>query len=147
MDYAPGWYPQEDGQQRYWDGQQWTGHAAPIATLEPTQSAGPFIGQNSTGAFSAPGQAYTSVGPITGQPYSADELDAARSEAKRTILFGGALFALGAVITGVTYAVAEPGGKFTVVFGLLIFGAWRAATGLFYLANPTRLLKKAGPPA
>ena len=24
-----GWYPQEDGRQRYWDGQQWTEHFAP----------------------------------------------------------------------------------------------------------------------
>lgn len=23
-----GWYPQPDGQQRYWDGQKWTGHRA-----------------------------------------------------------------------------------------------------------------------
>jgi hypothetical protein len=26
-----GWYPQPDGQQRYWDGQQWTQHFAPAA--------------------------------------------------------------------------------------------------------------------
>lgn len=27
-----GWYPQEDGRQRYWDGAQWTEHFAPGAT-------------------------------------------------------------------------------------------------------------------
>lgn len=26
---TPGWYPQEDGRQRYWDGQVWTEHYAP----------------------------------------------------------------------------------------------------------------------
>ena len=26
---APGWYPQADGRQRYWDGQQWTEHFSP----------------------------------------------------------------------------------------------------------------------
>lgn len=40
---APGWYPQEDGRQRYWDGQQWTenfaanqGHPLP-PQMSPTQ--------------------------------------------------------------------------------------------------------------
>lgn len=27
-----GWYPQPDGQQRYWDGEKWTEHVAPMAT-------------------------------------------------------------------------------------------------------------------
>ena len=29
MSTPAGWYPQNDGQQRYWDGQQWTEHFAP----------------------------------------------------------------------------------------------------------------------
>jgi uncharacterized protein DUF4352/uncharacterized protein DUF2510 len=33
-----GWYPQPDGQQRYWDGQQWTEHFAP-GTAQQTQAA------------------------------------------------------------------------------------------------------------
>ncbi|TPG12891.1 Ltp family lipoprotein [Pedococcus bigeumensis] len=32
MSTPAGWYPQNDGQQRYWDGQQWTEHFAPGAT-------------------------------------------------------------------------------------------------------------------
>jgi hypothetical protein len=34
----PGWYPdaQVPGQNRYWDGQQWTAHTAPAAPSEPT---------------------------------------------------------------------------------------------------------------
>jgi hypothetical protein len=32
MSTPAGWYPQPDGQQRYWDGQQWTEHLAPIAS-------------------------------------------------------------------------------------------------------------------
>ena len=32
MSNAPaGWYPQDDGRQRYWDGQQWTDHFAPVS--------------------------------------------------------------------------------------------------------------------
>jgi hypothetical protein len=141
MNYEPGWYPQEDGQQRYWDGQQWTEHVAPVATLEPTQNAGPFIGQNVTVADPMSGQTYTSAGPITGQPYSGEELAEARSQAMRTLFGGLALFALGAVITGVTYSFAEEGGTFSVFYGLFIIGVIQAARGLFYLANPARLLK------
>ena len=40
--YPPGWYPQPDGQQRYWEGQQWTEHFAPgaPAVTKPTVGAG-----------------------------------------------------------------------------------------------------------
>ncbi|MGG5257536.1 Ltp family lipoprotein [Phycicoccus avicenniae] len=34
-----GWYPQNDGRQRYWDGQQWTEHFAPGATEQMPQTA------------------------------------------------------------------------------------------------------------
>lgn len=29
--FPPGWYPSDDGQQRYWDGTAWTEHVAPAA--------------------------------------------------------------------------------------------------------------------
>jgi len=29
MSNPAGWFPQPDGQQRYWDGEQWTEHVAP----------------------------------------------------------------------------------------------------------------------
>ena len=35
-----GWYPQPDGQQRYWDGQQWTQHTRPV-TPGGTAQQGP----------------------------------------------------------------------------------------------------------
>lgn len=31
----PGWYPTGDGYQRYWDGQQWTEHRAPLQDSAP----------------------------------------------------------------------------------------------------------------
>src|SRR5450759_2444153 len=34
MSTPAGWYPQPDGQQRYWDGQQWTENFAPGVTPE-----------------------------------------------------------------------------------------------------------------
>jgi hypothetical protein len=35
-----GWYPQPDGTQRYWDGQQWTDHNAPM-TAQPAEVSQP----------------------------------------------------------------------------------------------------------
>lgn len=40
---APGWYPQPDGTQRYWDGSAWTEHIAPGAG-QPTYGQ-PTYGQ------------------------------------------------------------------------------------------------------
>ena len=34
-----GWYPQPDGRQRYWDGEQWTEIFAPDVTLVTTAAA------------------------------------------------------------------------------------------------------------
>jgi len=40
MSSPAGWYPQPDGQQRYWDGQQWTEHLAPgVSTVTPPTAA------------------------------------------------------------------------------------------------------------
>ena len=36
-----GWYPQEDGRLRYWDGQQWTEHFAPGQAPSPTGAPAP----------------------------------------------------------------------------------------------------------
>jgi hypothetical protein len=39
----PGWYPDAQGQQRYWDGNQWTEHVAPAAG-GPATGGGPAAG-------------------------------------------------------------------------------------------------------
>ncbi|KRF29497.1 DUF2510 domain-containing protein [Phycicoccus sp. Soil802] len=52
MSTPAGWYPQSDGQQRYWDGQQWTEHFAPGTVAVPTDSATPQLAsQSSTKPF------------------------------------------------------------------------------------------------
>jgi len=38
-----GWYPQEDGRLRYWDGQQWTEHFAPGQAPSPTGAPTPRV--------------------------------------------------------------------------------------------------------
>lgn len=47
---APGWYPTPDGQQRYWDGRQWTEHVAPGAAGQhaPAQGAAGVAAQPDT---------------------------------------------------------------------------------------------------
>jgi hypothetical protein len=41
MSTPAGWYPQNDGQQRYWDGAQWTEHFAPGASNAAAPLAAP----------------------------------------------------------------------------------------------------------
>ena len=44
MNASPaGWYPQEDGRQRYWDGQRWTEHFAPGQAPSPTGAPVPMV--------------------------------------------------------------------------------------------------------
>jgi len=120
MSYEPGWYPQPDGQQRYWDGQSWTEHLAPVLTAD----AAPF------------------GGPVVGGPNTAEELAEARSAAQRMTYIGLAFLVLGIVITAGTYIFADPGGTFVAFYGAIIIGAIRMGQGLYYLANPARLLRR-----
>jgi Protein of unknown function (DUF2510) len=42
MTTPAGWYPEPDGnQQRYWDGEKWTEHVAPLAGIDPSTTATP----------------------------------------------------------------------------------------------------------
>lgn len=54
----------------------------------------------------------------------------ARNQAAGQILTGLALIALGAALTALTFAMAEPGGTFVVAFGPIIFGAISVLAGL-----------------
>lgn len=46
-----GWYPQEDGRQRYWDGERWTEHFAPgVGNGAPVAPAAPHQGNSATAA-------------------------------------------------------------------------------------------------
>ena len=38
---APGWFPSQPGIERWWDGQQWTGHVRPIHVAQPWQPPRP----------------------------------------------------------------------------------------------------------
>lgn len=42
---APGWYPVDEGQVRYWDGQAWTDQIAPSVPSSPSDALDPIGGQ------------------------------------------------------------------------------------------------------
>lgn len=53
-----GWYPDPEnaGQQRYWDGAQWTEHRAPLASQQPAPWSSTGAGQQpGYGSYGAPG--------------------------------------------------------------------------------------------
>lgn len=62
--------------------------------------------------------------------------------AKGEMLKGVLWLVGGAVVTGITYSAAEPGGTFFVFWGAMAYGAIRFLRGLFYYAHPKALLDK-----
>jgi serine protease Do len=57
MNTPAGWYPQPDGQQRYWDGEQWTEHFAPgaLPAVERIPATGALGGANVSDGLSDDG--------------------------------------------------------------------------------------------
>ncbi|PKW26985.1 DUF2510 domain-containing protein [Phycicoccus duodecadis] len=55
MSAPPGWHPQPDGRERWWDGQQWTDHTRDpqVAPLAPAPAA-PYGQAGTTGAWQPP---------------------------------------------------------------------------------------------
>lgn len=63
------------------------------------------------------------------------EVEAAKSEFLGSLLYSLALLVLGGVVSGLSYAFAEPGGTYYVTSGLLLFG------GVYFLVAIYKLLK------
>jgi hypothetical protein len=63
------------------------------------------------------------------------ERSATRRASVRTILIGVAIIALGAVLTGATYALAAPGGTYLVTSGAFIVGVIYVCCSLHSLAT------------
>ncbi|MBT9255529.1 DUF2510 domain-containing protein [Phycicoccus sp. MAQZ13P-2] len=72
MSAPPGWHPQPDGRDRWWDGQQWTDHFRdPVqpSAPDPTAAYGtppPYTGDPATGSYSTP-TSYGAPGGAEGQ--------------------------------------------------------------------------------
>lgn len=110
---SAGWYPQEDGRQRYWDGERWTEHFAPgVGSVEgvPPQMSQPAFATQTTPALpstptpqAAPfGSAGTGqVAAVSAKPWF---------KKKRFVIPGGivALIILGNALNGGEDAGTEP---------------------------------------
>ncbi|WP_344377683.1 DUF2510 domain-containing protein [Agromyces tropicus] len=67
----PGWYDDGRGQQRYWDGQQWTEHTAPLEPATPDGATRPYdtaaLGGDQAAAAGRPaGSPYADTTPFAG---------------------------------------------------------------------------------
>jgi hypothetical protein len=70
-----------------------------------------------------------------------DMTEAARRAAKAEMIRGFLWFAVGAVITAVTYAAAEPGGRYTLFWGPMAYGGYRLVRAIYYWLNPKALVR------
>jgi hypothetical protein len=102
MSQSPaGWYPQEDGRLRYWDGQQWTAHYTEAPATGASVEAG-RLGATSGGSSPLGVQASTTgLGVLT----AAGTMKAQPSWFKRK----GIVVALTVVALGIIGSVASPG--------------------------------------
>ncbi len=75
MSAPPGWHPQPDGRERWWDGQQWTEHFRDPVVTPPTQAYDPAPTQGGYGTegtgYGAPSTGYGAPGTGYGSPGSA----------------------------------------------------------------------------
>jgi len=109
-----GWYPQPDGRQRYWDGQQWTENFAPGAAPVTTPATG--------GEPAHPPVENEHILPVTQQPSPAPQSVGAQGVVKGSnglAVAGFVLALLGAVTSFIP--IVNLGGDFLAFLGL-IFG-------------------------
>ena len=73
----------------------------------------------------------------------AQELRAAARQAAKIEMVKGALwFAVGAAISGITYAAAAPGGRYLLFWGPIAYGGYRLVRAIYFWLNPEALLRK-----
>ena len=67
--------------------------------------------------------------------------EAARQAAKVEMLRGFLWFGGGAAITAITYAAADPGGRYMLFWGPMAYGGYRLLRAVFYWLNPKALVR------
>lgn len=70
-------------------------------------------------------------------------LQEAKRMANNAMLQGIGWFIVGLIITGITYAVADEGGTYYVLWGAMLVGVYMFLRGLYYKLFPRQLLGKA----
>lgn len=67
--------------------------------------------------------------------------EAARQAAKAEMTRGFLWFAGGAAITLVTYASADPGGRYMLFWGPMAYGGFRLVRAVYFWLNPKALIR------
>jgi hypothetical protein len=70
-------------------------------------------------------------------------IEEARKVAIKKICIGAAWAIGGGIVTAATYSAASDGGTYMIFWGAIIFGIWDILKGLYWLANPKSLVRKA----
>jgi hypothetical protein len=97
MTTPAGWYDDGSGRQRYWDGEQWTEHFAPVAT-----PPGPAPGQ----ALPGPAASQPAAGAYAVQPSHSPAAVTPRKKSRVGLYIGLGVAVLLVVIIGAVVAVA-----------------------------------------
>lgn len=86
----------------------------------------------------------TGDGTYLGEPpaHWDPDLAMAQQAAAREINMALAWFVGGAILAGITSAIAGPGGALLAFLTAIAYGAFRLCCGLYYEANPDALLRK-----
>lgn len=113
--------------------------AAPV--FQAGSNAAPGSGAVA-GATAAPGaQAGPWASPAASvAPDVAAIAKALRKKAQRMALVGFLWLAAGLAISIGSYLAAGPGESYTVMWGAAVFGAYKCIRGLYFMADPAKLL-------
>jgi hypothetical protein len=113
MSTPAGWYPQDDGQQRYWDGAQWTEHFAPRAAADSaagsTLAGAPAVGDTAAYSYTTPVAADGALGGNSYPATNAVQAERPWFKKKRFLIPGGAV----ALVLVASMASAAGGGGST----------------------------------
>ena len=113
MSTPAGWYPQDDGQQRYWDGAQWTEHFAPRAAADSAAGSplagAPAVGDTAAYSYTTPVAADGALGGNSYPATNAVQAERPWFKKKRFLIPGGAV----ALVLVASMASAAGGGGST----------------------------------
>lgn len=80
-------------------------------------------------------------GPQPAEPHVTQIAAALRRRAQRMALVGFLWLLGGLGISIASWLLAPPGGTYQVFWGAALFGVYRCIRGLYYMADPSKLLR------
>lgn len=122
MSSQPGWYvdPQGSGQQRYWDGSQWTSWTSgQFSSVQAENSASVYGTSQPFSPRQGGGEAFSYDTEIR-------LLKSKRSQVRNMLLFWLIITSAGIIITIAGFSEASKnGGTYAVFWGAILFGSYR----------------------